>query len=546
MSDPLHQILLLFGMAMFFGLTGGKIFRYFKIPQVVGYIIIGIILGMSGLGIFDKDTIRELGPFTNFALGLIGFMIGGELKFSTFKKYGKSIITIMLFEGMFAYLLVGAACYIFTRNIALSILLAALSSATAPAATADVIWEYKAKGVLSATVLAIIALDDGLSLMLYGLSKVFAESAITGKSFSILHSLGHPILELGSSLLLGALTGVIINFVIKRIHEVTEKEHLLVTSLGAILITSGVASIFNLDLILCNMALGMTLININPKRSQQLFAMTKQIAAPVYVIFFVLIGARLQVNALAGMGAVGGIYLIFRTLGKVSGSYVGAIVAKADIKVKRYLGTCLFSQAGVAIGLAIAIYQNFSKMGPQGEAIGLSILNIITATTFVVQMIGPSCVKWSIGKAGEIGREVNEEDILNKYKVSEIMAENPTVISEKDDYNAVMKKLKESEFVYFPVVDIKNNFKGIIQLDHIRSILFEEELNPLIKAVDMMVTDASPVLPSDKLLKASQLFDFEEYDYLPVLNKQGKLEGVLPRRSLKKFIKRKLWEAEVG
>ena len=234
MDNAIHQILLLFGMAMFFGLTGGKIFRYFRIPQVVGYIAIGIILGRSGLGIFDKDTIAILGPFTDFALGLIGFMIGGEIKLETFRKYGKKIIAILLCEGLITYMTVGVAVYLFTKNIPLAILLAALSSATAPAATVDVIWEYRAKGVLATTIIAIVALDDGLSLILYALSKVFAESIVTGKEFSLLTSFAHPLLELGGALVVGLGMGLMISLLLKRIHEVREKESFLVISLGAV------------------------------------------------------------------------------------------------------------------------------------------------------------------------------------------------------------------------------------------------------------------------------------------------------------------------
>ncbi len=546
MNGALHQILLLFGMAMFFGLTGGKLFRHFKIPQVVGYITIGIILGVSCFGIFDVDAIQQLGRFTDFALGVIGFMIGGEIKFSTFRKYGSKIIAILLCEGLITYLLVGLATYVLTNNMALSVLLAALSAATAPAATVDVIWEYRAKGILATTIIAIVALDDGLSLILYALSKVFAESFITGREFSIASSLTHPLIELGGSLLIGIGIGLVICLLLKRIHEVREKENFLVISLGSILITTGMASIFNLDLILCNMALGTTLINLYPKRSHFLFTITKQAAAPIYVIFFVLIGARLRLDTLASMGAVGIIYLIFRTAGKLSGAYLGAAISKADAKVKKYLGASLFSQAGVAIGLAIAIYHSFSKLGPDGEQLGLLVLNVITATTFVVQIIGPPSVKWSLKKADEIGKGMSEEEVLDHHTVSEIMAKHPDVIYEGDSYDEVMKRLKQSEYVYFPVVDGEDNFRGAIHLDNIRTILFEEGLNPLIKAIDMTIHDVTTVSPNTKLSEAMKLFDFEEYDYLPVVDTRKKLKGVLPRRSLKKFIERKLWESEMA
>ncbi len=545
MDQIFNQILLLFGLAMFFGLSGGKIFRFFKIPQVVGFIAIGVILGVSGFGVFSRETIQDLGPFTNFALGVIGFMIGGEIRLSTFKKYGKNIFVILMCEGMFAYLLVGIFVYLVTKNAAISILLAALASATAPAATVDVIWEYRAKGILSTMILAIVALDDGLSLILYALSKVFAESIITGKEFSLLHTVARPLLELGSTALLGIVMGIAVVLLLKRIHEIKERESFLIISLGAVLVTTGLAAALNLDMILCNMVVGMTLVNVSPKRSHFLFSMTKQIASPVYVVFFVLVGARLEVTALGSIGVIGIVYLACRTAGKVGGVYLGSLMTKADERVRKYLGTSLFSQAGVAIGLAIAIDHSFSNLGPDGSAVGHLIINVITATTLVVQIIGPPSVKWSLKKAGEMWKGMSEDEILDAHRVSEIMSEDHSTIYETDGYRAVMRRLKSSEYVYFPVVDQSHNFKGAIQLDHIRSILFEEHVD-FIKAIDMAILDVSTINPKAKLSEAKQLFDFQEYDYLPVVDGHRKLRGVLHRRTLKKFLKRKLWEAEAG
>ena len=163
-----------------------------------------------------------------------------------------------------------------------------------------------------------------------------------------------------------------------------------------------------------------------------------------------------------------------------------------------------------------------------------------------MQLIGPSSVKWSLGKAGELGRAMSEDEILDSHFVSELMIINPVVVKESAGYAQVMESIKHSEYVYFPVVDNADNFKGAIQLDNVRSILFEEGLEHLIRAADMVITDVATISPEAKLSEAKDLFDFEEYDYLPVLDVDKKLLGVLPRRRLKKFLKRKMWESEVG
>lgn len=545
--QSIHHILLLFGIAIFFGLTGGRIFKRFKIPQVVGYIIIGVILGRSILGFYDADTIDRLGPFTNFALGVIGFMIGGEIKFEVFKKYGKKFITILLFEGCLAFILVGIAVTLVTGKLYLGVLLGALASATAPAATVDVIWEYKAKGILATTIFAIVAMDDALALILYGFSKVYAKSLMLGQEFSLYHTLAAPLFELGTSLALGVGMGLIMSLIFKRVHEVREKDQFLAFSIGAILITVGIASILEMDLILSTMALGTTLANINPKRSRSVFDATSKITAPIYVIFFVLVGARLQLGLMAKIGAIGIAYLVFRTLGKYLGSYLGAKISNADINVRKYLGLTLFSQAGVAIGLAIAIYQSFSKLGPAGEEVATTVLSTITATTFIVQMIGPPMVKYGLHKAGEIGKALTEEDILEQYKVSDLMISAPETIPESASYDSVINILKNSRNIYFPVVDNNGGFHGAIQLDQIRSILFEEDLGMLIRATDMANSNVSIVTPETSLQKIIDIFQYEEYDYITVVeNKESrKLAGVIPKRKVSKFIKRKLLEGEL-
>lgn len=542
-----HHILLLLGIAIFFGLTGGRLFKKIKIPQVVGYIVIGVILGRSLLKFYDATTLEQLRPFTNFALGIIGFMIGGEIRLDIFKKYGKKFITILFCEASLAFFLVAAATTFITGKLYLGILLGALASATAPAATVDVIWEYKARGILTSTIFAIVAMDDAFALILYGFSKVYAKSIMLGQDFSIYHTLAAPLAELGLSLGLGFGIGLVMTLIFKRVHEVREKDHILAFSIGAILINVGIASIFKLDLILASMAMGVTLVNILPKRSTAVFESTSRITPPIYVIFFVLVGARLDIGLMAKVGLVGLAYLIFRFIGKYLGSYVGALISRADVKVKKYLGLALSSQAGVAIGLAIAVYQSFSQLGPEGEIVGSYVLSVITATTFVVQIIGPPLVKLSLQKAGETGKNVTAEDILEQYKIRDLMVKEPETIQESASYKEVIDTLKESSNIYFPVIDNKREVHGAIQLDQIRSILFEEDIGPLIRAIDMANTNISTVTPDLGLKEAKEKFEFEEYDYLTVVeNKDSKvLAGVIPKRKINKFIKRKLLETEL-
>lgn len=256
------NILLLLGLALFGGTIGGRLFQKIRIPQVVGYIAIGIIIGMSGLKIINHDTIMTLQPFSYFALGLIGFMIGGELKREVLVKYGKQFINILLCEGIAAFLVVsfftGIAGTLLFGNWkfawALGLLLGAIASATAPAATTDVLREYKTRGPLTRTVLGIVALDDGLALLLFALAASIADS-LTGNNHNngLLRTFVQPLYEIGGSIVMGILAGIILS---KLARKYSEEKRLLAFSIGTVLFVSGLALAIHVDMLLAAMTLG--------------------------------------------------------------------------------------------------------------------------------------------------------------------------------------------------------------------------------------------------------------------------------------------------
>jgi len=202
------NLALLFGLVVLAGTLGARLFQKLHIPQVVGCIVVGIILG-DCLRLITPRTIDALEPFTMFALGLIGFMIGAELRGDVFKKYGKQFFIILFSQGIGAFLLVAigasAVMWFLTRNLRISIavglVLGAIASATAPAATVNVLWEYKTRGPLTAAVLAIVALDDALALLLY-------RGAATGAK--ALMGTGHDSVLSTTLLLLGEIVGAVL------------------------------------------------------------------------------------------------------------------------------------------------------------------------------------------------------------------------------------------------------------------------------------------------------------------------------------------------
>ena len=404
------QILLLFGIILILGLTSGRLFEKMGIPQVVGYIIVGIILGESITHVIPGKLLDNLSSLTSIALAFIGFMVGGELKLATFRKYGKQFFTILFSEGMLAMILVSSFVSLWTKNIALGILLGALSSATAPAATVDVLWEYQSRGPLTNTILAIVALDDGLALILYGFAFAFSKAIVGSETLSLKIMLIVPLLEIFGSVAIGIILGFLAD---KSLQLVKINDDMLVIIIGTVFLASGAAATLGLSLILTAMVLGFYLTNIDPHRNESNFEIIKAFVPPLYIIFFVFIGARLNLGLLPKMGIVGALYIIGRTAGKWIGAYNGAKLSHSPDTVRRYLGFALFSQAGVAIGLALDIYQNFRHYGIAGTYIGNTIINVIAATTFVVQIIGPPSVKYGITRAGEIPPQLKLSEVSN-------------------------------------------------------------------------------------------------------------------------------------
>lgn len=393
------RILLLFGLAILLGLAGGKLLQWLRVPRVVGYILVGVMLGDSLTGLIPIELVTSLSPLTDVALALIGFMVGGELKRSVFQRFGKQLVLIMLTEGLATFLVVALVVTLFSGQLALGLLLGALASATAPAATVDVLWEYKSRGPLTTTILGIVALDDALALILFGFAMAAARGLIEGEPVSLMSGLIDPLAHVAGALALGWAAGVAVVQLLRRLGD---RDDSLVLLVGTILAVAGIADWLGTSLILAEMAAGVALANLAPDASRRAFDLVRGITPPIYIVFFVLVGARLQVALLPQMGLLGLLYVIARTTGKMTGAWAGSTAVRAAPAVRKYLGFALFSQAGVAVGLALAIAQTLENSGPEGQEIGTLVVNLIAATTFLVQVIGPPMVKFAISRAGEI------------------------------------------------------------------------------------------------------------------------------------------------
>ena len=532
------NIIFLMGLAIFFGTAGAGIFQKFHIPRVVGYVVIGLIIGESGLDLVGRDTVETLSSFNMFALGIIGFMIGGELRREVFKKYGKQFFVILCSEGIAAFILValfsGLVTWHFTgsihNSVAMALVLGAIASATAPAATVNVLWEYKTRGPLTSTVLAIVALDDGLSLLLYGFASSIAAAFLGRTNGSIWATLSTPIFEIVGAIILGILAGSLLSFVLKRIKE---SDKALAFTVSSVLFVIGVSIALKLGSILAAMTLGVTLANLTHRRRNNTFELMEKFAPPIYVLFFVLAGAHLVLSEITWwMIIMVLVYLISRTVGKTFGSWFGAKQSGAAEVVRKYLGLCLLSQAGVAIGLAIISSQLFA-----GE-IGHAIIVIVMTSTFIVEVFGPIFVKLGVKKAGEIGLNITEEDLIKTYSVADLMDTEVPIISTGISLSEVVKIVSGTEGFYYPVVDSSKKLIGAITLGGIRNTFATQELNDWLVALDIIEPIITEVAPDIALSEAFEQAKRLDIEYVPVVasGEDDKFVGILDCRAIRRSL----------
>jgi len=529
------NIILLMGLAIFFGTSGGGIFQRLHIPRIIGYVTIGIVLGPV-LKIISQQTVQNLELFNLFALGVIGFLIGGELTRDIFTKFGRQVFAILLFEGGVAFLLVLAVSFIAFRSLtdydwqtslAVALVFGAICSATDPASTVNVLWEYKSRGPLTTMLTAIVALDDALALVLY-IGGISLANFLTGhREVGILPMIFHSLWEIVGSLGLGVAAGVILRWITRWIED---DEKTLIFTISTILLAIGLSIALGLDVILSSMACGVTLINFSPRRGLKSFELIRKFSPPIYVLFFVLIGSRLRISLAGQIWLLAATYVIGSTVGKTAGSFWGSVYSKAVPAIREYLGFCLYQQGTIAIALLIMASSRF-----EGQ-IRDTMLSVIIIGVFILQLIGPVFVKVGIKKAGEAGLNITEDDLIKTYTVSDVMETKVPVISAGMSLNEVVKIVSSTDNFYYSVVDKDKKLIGAVTLDGIRSTFATQELNDWLVALDIMEPIIAKLKPNMALSEAFEHAGRLDIEHLPVVasSEDDKFVGVLDCRAVRR------------
>ncbi|MHA2002781.1 MAG: cation:proton antiporter [Candidatus Thorarchaeota archaeon] len=421
----MENIPIIIGIGLVLAFAASKIFKRFGIPQVVGFMAVGILLRM--FGVITPEYIDTLSVIFTLALGLIGYNIGLELKMSILKGKIRRILLIVVLEATSAFWIVALLVFAVTQQMYVALILGSIASATAPAATADVIWDHECKGPVTESLMFVLAMDDIIAVVLTNAAIAYALFLLTSTSDTIFSVLLSPLVMTAGSIIIGVIFGLVfIQFV--KIEK--EKSVIVELELALVILLVGVVDYLVLNDILAAIAFGVIVGNGVPDEKQNGPHMLEVIMAPIVMLFFVLAGAKTNFSVF--LGGLGGLVIILtllyiggRTFGKVVGARIGGIVTSSEPTVKKYLGICLLSQAGVALGLSVIIETEFAVLGGEAALFGSIILSVVAISTMILEIVGPIAAKWGLARAGEVGNgridcyesiPVNSPEILQASK----------------------------------------------------------------------------------------------------------------------------------
>ena len=381
------EVLISVATILFFGTIFGKLIKLFKLPEVTGYLLSGLLIGPYVLNLVSLNDIYILEPLTIIALTFISFLVGAELKWKYVKKLGSKPFVIGLITSLCALFLVTIGCILLGYDYKVSLLLGAIATSAAPSSVLMIVKEYQARGELTKTMLSVIAISDILSVVLFGICL-----ALVKENTSIVLSLLEPLKEIIFSLLVGGILGYTIGYLSRYLQKHGDIITLIII---AIFVNILFCDLIGISQLLSAMIMGITFINsFNSHITDKVLDVIDDISTPLLIIFFVLSTASLDFNTLPSIWLIGLVYIILRIVGKIIGNFIGSKITKESKKITKYLGLTLLSQTGIAIGLATLA----ANIIDNGEL----LVAVVLASSFIYDIICPLLVKYVLKKAQEI------------------------------------------------------------------------------------------------------------------------------------------------
>ncbi len=548
-------------------LAGGRLASLCHIPRVTGYLLTGLLLGPSlahllGLPpVLSEEALNSLSILSHIGLALILTNIGAQFRTENLRRWGGRILIFSLAETSGTFFLVGAAtCLtnflflghavgtwtVLETSLVLGVLFGSIAMTTAPAATMMVIRECESEGPVTTAVMTLIGLNNLATITLFTLAATLLTRS--EPSYSI------ALVQLLVPVTLGGLLGLALSFWAQRLELGSEHKLLL---LGGVILTVGLCRVLQVNPLLACFTLGMVLANSSPLW-HRLYESLKQVDYPLYVVFFVLAGARLHLETLFHIGLLGLAYVVARSLAKWFGPRIGARLGRFGARERSTIGYTLFSQGGVAIGLAGALAVSWPEGGPLVET-------VVLGSVVVFELVGPLAVRYGLVKAGEVpllsllqkrvplGTLEGLHSVVSHFRsslglpaghrlkdpgdilVRHVMRQNVETIRNDTPYHDLLKIIAHSRYDRFPVVDGGGGFVGMINYTEIRNLLFEPSLVSLVVAGDLTSANTYALHPDQPLREVLTLLERKRsISFFPVVDRDHpeRLLGMLSQNDV--------------
>lgn len=388
-QQPVYEILLTFGGLFLLGLVADLLGRHTPLPRVTLLIVAGFLIGPEILDWLPAFTHDWFPVLTDIALAMIGFLLGQNLTRAKLRRMGRPILGISIGVMVMTATLMFVGLMLLGVSMELALILAGIATATAPAPVVDVVKESHAKGPFTDTLLGIVAVDDAWGMLLFSVLLVIAAVAVgNGDSWQVLQT---GLWEVGGAITLGLLLGFPMAYLTSHIYPGKSSQ---AEVLGLVLLCAGLAEWLEVSYILSAMTMGMIAANYTRHHRQRPFAELETLQWPLMILFFLLAGAALQLDALYQVGYIGVGYIAFRVLGRISGSYLGALWARQPQGEYRWMGLAMLPHAGVPIGMALLATQQFPELKN-------AILAVILGSTIVFELLGPPLTRLLLIRSGE-------------------------------------------------------------------------------------------------------------------------------------------------
>ena len=447
--------LLTIGAALVLAYIGASILKRLGIPQTLGFMLAGVVLGLTQ--ILTESGIQDLRFFVALALGLIGYNIGHELSNPNLTgRRIRKLLFIVIIEATAAFAVVSFLTYFILSSVGFplplptALLFGAVASATAPAATADVVWECDCEGPVTSSLMFVLAADDIAAVILTNSAIAFALWTIDSSSITLTSVMIEPIIGIIGSVVLGIVAGFLFLY---PVNKEKDRGKLLELEIGMVILLIGTTQVINgyldslgfyirISDIFAAMVFGYVVRSRISKNKEQVPELLERVMAPVVMIFFVMVGARMAQllttsETILLIALTAGLYLSGRTIAKYLGTALGARIVNEVPAVQKYLGGCLLCQAGVALGLSFVIEETFVALGGDAQIMGMLILGVVALSTMILEMVGPMAVKKSLHAAGEFPDE-GPLFVPDEVRLFDVPEKAPCSLLPEEDDNPVV------------------------------------------------------------------------------------------------------------